>query len=151
MLPISQQCSPQESEILVLLYKSKLKKYHIPGNTIITASYGQVNLPPFNIVISPASVSSLNTQVNAKTQKKDKNAKDISEKMHTEHQDNIYLTRLQNSLDLIVTQSERLYYDCDYTKCSMLTESILKQDPYHTSCLPIHISCQVELNESNSK
>ena len=28
---------------------------------------------------------------------------------------------------------------------------VLKKDPYHTECLPIHISCLVELKESNSK
>lgn len=147
MLPISQQCTPQESEILIVLYKSKLKKYHIPGNTMITASYAQINPPIFNNVLE----GSLNILLNTKTHKKDDNTKDITEKMHTENQENIYLMRLQNSLDLIVTEAERLYYDCDYTRCSMLTESILKQDPYHTACLPIHISCQVELNKSNSK
>lgn len=65
--------------------------------------------------------------------------------------ENSIYSRLQHSLDFVVAQAERLYYNCDYQKCNNLTESILKQDPYHSACLPIHISCQVELKQSNSK
>lgn len=63
----------------------------------------------------------------------------------------VLMMRLRDSLDMHVAEAERLYYNCDYQQCSQLTEAILKQDPYHTSCLPIHISCQVELKQSNSK
>lgn len=28
---------------------------------------------------------------------------------------------------------------------------VLKKDPYHTGCLPIHVSCLVELKQPNSK
>lgn len=28
---------------------------------------------------------------------------------------------------------------------------ILKKDPYHNSCLPVHIACLVELKKTNCK
>lgn len=65
--------------------------------------------------------------------------------------DSVIVAKLKNSLDLQVAEAERLYYNCDYQRCSLLTEAILKKDPYHDACLPIHISCQVELKQSNSK
>lgn len=61
------------------------------------------------------------------------------------------IQRLQDSLDMVVSKAEQLYYNCDYQKCITLTENILKQDPYHSACLPIHISCLVELKQSNSE
>lgn len=33
----------------------------------------------------------------------------------------------------------------------VLCYSVLKKDPYHSSCLPVHISCLVELKKVNSK
>lgn len=60
------------------------------------------------------------------------------------------MARLEASLDFATSEAERLYYNCDYQRCSALTEVILKQDPYHSDCLPIHIACQVELKQSNS-
>lgn len=59
--------------------------------------------------------------------------------------------RLNDSLDMAVCRAEKLYYNCNYVECNKLTESILKEDPYHNGCLPIHISCQVELKHSTSK
>ncbi|XP_054280788.1 cell division cycle protein 16 homolog [Macrosteles quadrilineatus] len=57
--------------------------------------------------------------------------------------------RLSDNLDLEVARAERLYYSCAYRQCFLLTEDILKKDPYHTTCLPIHISCLVELKKIN--
>lgn len=71
--------------------------------------------------------------------------------MQISNEDNLDLARLQNSLDLIVAEAERIYYNCDYQKCAALTEKVLSEDPYHHDCLPIHIACQVELKQSNSK
>ncbi|KAJ8962122.1 hypothetical protein NQ318_018079 [Aromia moschata] len=69
--------------------------------------------------------------------------------MQVESCDNLTMLKLKDSLDLQVAEAERLYYNCDYQQCSALTEAILKLDPYHDACLPIHISCQVELKQSN--
>lgn len=74
-----------------------------------------------------------------------------SDKMLVDKMENPYLIQLQSSLDLAISNAEKLYYNCDYIQCSKLTENILKQDPYHTACLPIYISCQVELKQSNSE
>lgn len=39
------------------------------------------------------------------------------------------------------------------TKCNVifLMLRILKKDPYHNSCLPVHIACLVELKKTNGK
>lgn len=58
--------------------------------------------------------------------------------------------RLENNLDIQVAKAERLYYNCDYQQCFNLTERILKKDPYHSSCLPVHIACLVELRKTNA-
>lgn len=72
-----------------------------------------------------------------------------SEEMNIDSLENSILARLQNSLDLSVSQAEKFYYNCDYVQCNKLTEYVLKHDPYHSGCLPIHISCLVELKQSN--
>ncbi|KAG8310650.1 anaphase promoting complex subunit cdc16 [Homalodisca vitripennis] len=59
--------------------------------------------------------------------------------------------RLVDNLDLEAARAERLYYACSYRQCFSLTQEILKKDPYHTTCLPIHISCLVELKDVTSK
>ncbi|XP_058792330.1 cell division cycle protein 16 homolog [Phymastichus coffea] len=58
--------------------------------------------------------------------------------------------RLRHNLDIQVSEAERLYYNCDYHQCFSLTESILKSDPYHSGCLPVHIACLVELRKTNA-
>uniref|UniRef100_A0A1B6CSF2 Cell division cycle protein 16 homolog n=1 Tax=Clastoptera arizonana TaxID=38151 RepID=A0A1B6CSF2_9HEMI len=57
--------------------------------------------------------------------------------------------RLNNNLDLAVAQAERYYYACNYKQCFNITEDVLKKDPYHTTCLPVHIACLVELKKVN--
>lgn len=58
--------------------------------------------------------------------------------------------RLSDNLDMEVAKAERLYYNCDYHQCFSLTGKILKKDPYHNSCLPVHIACLVELKKTNT-
>ncbi|BES96094.1 Cell division cycle [Nesidiocoris tenuis] len=57
--------------------------------------------------------------------------------------------RLRNNSDLSVAQAERHYYACAYSECFSITTAVLERDPYHTSCLPIHIACLVELKKVN--
>ncbi|KAK8720256.1 hypothetical protein OTU49_013471 [Cherax quadricarinatus] len=58
---------------------------------------------------------------------------------------------LASNADFITAQAEKLYYNCNFAQCYRLTQEVLKKDPYHTGCLPIHVSCLVELKQSNSK
>ncbi|XP_015597960.1 cell division cycle protein 16 homolog isoform X2 [Cephus cinctus] len=105
-LPISEQCTEAEGELLRLLYESKLKKYQVPTKK-----------QPF----ASCSIKGI-----------------------------LVTDRLLDNLDMQVSKAERLYYNCDYHKCFSLTERILKKDPYHNSCLPVHIACLVELKKTNA-
>ncbi|KAG7213440.1 hypothetical protein KM043_002718 [Ampulex compressa] len=105
-LPLGEQCSEAEAELLKLLYESKLKKYQEPNEkqSLITCSVMGV----------------------------------------------LVTDRLLGNLDMEVAEAERLYYNCNYHRCFSLTERILKKDPYHNSCLPVHIACLVELKKTNA-
>ncbi|XP_066994017.2 cell division cycle protein 16 homolog isoform X2 [Anabrus simplex] len=61
----------------------------------------------------------------------------------------IQLEDLAGNLDLVVAKAEQHYYNCNYRECIHITEEVLKKDPYHSSCLPVHIGCLVELKRSN--
>lgn len=159
-LPIQDQCSTDEGDILRLLYESKLKKYHTPtvpkqneskilhkGLDIMQIPSPQINSPIPIIITTPTSMCTPNVARN-----NDRNLIKNNKQMQMDADiESALLMRLKDSLDLHVAQAERFYYNCDYQQCITLTESILKKDPYHNDCLPIHISCQVELNYSNSK
>ncbi|XP_043927047.1 cell division cycle protein 16 homolog [Protopterus annectens] len=56
---------------------------------------------------------------------------------------------LQNNLDVVVSIAERHYYNCDFKMCYKLTSMIMDKDPFHASCLPVHIGTLVELNKAN--
>ena len=53
--------------------------------------------------------------------------------------------------DLQVAKAERHFYNCDYVQCYKITSQIMKEHTFHEDCLPIHISCLVELQKSNGK
>ncbi|KAK8395649.1 hypothetical protein O3P69_005634 [Scylla paramamosain] len=57
---------------------------------------------------------------------------------------------LGTNADFLTAQAEKLYYNCNFSQCYRLTQEVLKKDPYHTECLPIHISCLVELKQANT-
>ncbi|XP_044262196.1 cell division cycle protein 16 homolog [Tribolium madens] len=146
-LPIMQQCNGEEAEILLTLYGSKLKKYHTPIGVKITERNSSElilnsipSLPTTPSVIASTSISSTPNVA----RNNDKNLM-----KNVEHFERPVLTKLKQSLDMQVAEAERLYYNCDYQQCSELTEAILREDPYHNGCLPIHIACQVELKLSN--
>ncbi|KFM68530.1 Cell division cycle protein 16-like protein, partial [Stegodyphus mimosarum] len=60
------------------------------------------------------------------------------------------LSSLSGNLDNGTALAERCYYNCDYEQCFNLTTSILNKDPFHLNCLPIHISCLMELDKTNA-
>lgn len=155
-LPISQQCNESEAEILQILYESKRKKYHttVAPKLVKTKSFASkklhekiANSTPQSgllsstpgLITTPASLHTPNF------------LKENEKEQQTVGGGSATLTKLQDSLDLAVSEAERLYYNCDYQRCHALTEAVLKQDPYHYDCLPIHISCEVELKQSNSR
>lgn len=173
-LPIVEQCALEESQVLLALYESRLKKYHTPlpeTNQIsfresLTTSNHSLNIISSKLVqSSPHTPLSLSTPMSISTPNVTKNndrnlqraegrkskQQDDSQKMQVEHVENPILIKLKSNIDLQVAEAERLYYNCDYQKCSQLTEALLKEDPYHDICLSIHISCHVELKQSNSK
>jgi len=49
----------------------------------------------------------------------------------------------------VVASAEASFYNCDFGGCLRLTSGVLKEDPYHTECLPVHVSCLVQTNNSN--
>ncbi|XP_053211911.1 cell division cycle protein 16 homolog [Panonychus citri] len=56
---------------------------------------------------------------------------------------------LSDNVDILTSLAERHYYNCDFQQCFQLTNKVLKIDIYHTQCLPIHISCLMELQKTN--
>ncbi|XP_044762090.1 cell division cycle protein 16 homolog [Coccinella septempunctata] len=167
-LPISEQCSSEEAEILRFLYESKLKKYHetsvVPKSTIKIARADhmlldniQLNITPCVIsnltpnFLSTPSVSTPNLPVprnEEEAKRNDKNARAMETETPNEV-DNACLEKLKENLEIITTQAERYYYNCEFSECAKLTDHILNEDPWHIACLPIHISCHVELKDSN--
>ncbi|XP_064470681.1 cell division cycle protein 16 homolog [Ornithodoros turicata] len=57
---------------------------------------------------------------------------------------------LRENLDVATGMAEQCYYNCDYKRCYEITSSVLNKDPFHTDCLPVHISCLMELGKSNA-
>ncbi|XP_054162340.1 cell division cycle protein 16 homolog [Oppia nitens] len=57
---------------------------------------------------------------------------------------------LQNNVDFMTSLAERHYYNCEYQQCFKITSQVLSKDIYHTQCLPIHLSCLMELKKTNA-
>ncbi|XP_054717848.1 cell division cycle protein 16 homolog [Uloborus diversus] len=60
------------------------------------------------------------------------------------------IASLSGNLDVGNALAERCFYNCDYEQCFKITSSILNKDPFHLNCLPIHISCLMQLDKSNA-
>lgn len=152
LLPISQQCNSEEADVILLLYKSKLKKYHAPTKMTTPLDFAKNTKEHFLNYHLPNSILDVSTPAVVISTPNDESTCSMPKIQlsggSVKRENNLNL--LNNSLYINVAQAEKYYYDCDYQQCSILTEKVLKQDPYHMACLPIHISCQVELKESNS-
>lgn len=96
-LPLSEQCTEEEQELLRFLFENRLKKYNKPSKVVV-----------------PDTVSGL-----------------------------------QDNLDVVVSQAERHYYNCDFKMCYKLTSMVMVKDPFHANCLPVHIGTLVELSKAN--
>ncbi|GIX95883.1 cell division cycle protein 16 homolog [Caerostris darwini] len=60
------------------------------------------------------------------------------------------ISMLSDNLDVGTALAERCYYNCDYEQSYNITTTILNKDPFHLNCLPIHISCLMELDKTNA-
>ena len=58
---------------------------------------------------------------------------------------------LSGNLSLEVAMAERHFYNCDYPASHQASTKVMKKDPFHEGCLPIHISCLIELRKPNGK
>ncbi|KAJ8256042.1 hypothetical protein COCON_G00199060 [Conger conger] len=96
-LPLSEQCTEEEQELLRFLFENRLKKYNKPSKVVV-----------------PETVSGL-----------------------------------QDNLDVVVSLAERHYYNCDFKMCYKLTSMVMVKDPFHATCLPVHIGTLVELSKAN--
>ncbi|XP_038050279.1 cell division cycle protein 16 homolog [Patiria miniata] len=59
------------------------------------------------------------------------------------------LEPLKDNSDVVTCLAERHYYNCDFRTCHKITSEVLNKDPYHGTCLPLHIATLVELRKSN--
>ena len=77
----------------------------------------------------------------------------MSVKKYATPQDMIIPAELdvKENIDLQVAKAERHFYNCDYVQCNRITTSVIREHTFHEDCLPIHISCLVELQKSNGK
>lgn len=143
-MPISSQCTKTEASVIRLLYESKLKKYHTvesaPKGVLFPESSTNQTIPE---LIMPSHTPMSSFVINM--------ASTPVDMVWTQEESSPITVKLQESLDVIVSNAERLYYNCEYQKCRDVTDKVLKKDPYHSDCLPVHIACLVELKESNSK
>lgn len=57
------------------------------------------------------------------------------------------LKKLNSNLDHIICKAERCFNCCNYRDAYRYTTTVIKKDPLHETCLPVHISCLVELKK----
>ncbi|XP_028403874.1 cell division cycle protein 16 homolog [Dendronephthya gigantea] len=56
---------------------------------------------------------------------------------------------VSSSLDVAVCMAEKQFSKCDFQLCYKMSSQIMQKDPLHSACLPLHISCMVELKKPN--
>ncbi|EDQ89210.1 uncharacterized protein MONBRDRAFT_32412 [Monosiga brevicollis MX1] len=56
---------------------------------------------------------------------------------------------LQNNQDVRIERAKDLFRACRFHECYEETTAILDEDPYAVGCLPTHIACLVELNDTS--
>ena len=56
---------------------------------------------------------------------------------------------LRGNLSVEVALAERHFYNCDYPASHQSSTKVMKLDPFHEGCLPIHITCLIELRKPN--
>lgn len=56
-----------------------------------------------------------------------------------------------SNLELEVQRAETEFYNCNYVNCLDMTTRVMKEDPYHVDCLPLHVSALVECSKANGE
>lgn len=133
------------------LYELRLKKYHTPMPPPLTPNVPVILVNNKNFNSTPQKKSHPGTPCISSTPSCTPMEQQNNEKNAQMKVDPEILNKLQVSLEVHVSQAESYYYNCDYQNCLKTAEQILKRDPYHDGCLPIYISCLVELKRSTSK
>ncbi|XP_053680955.1 cell division cycle protein 16 homolog [Anopheles nili] len=59
------------------------------------------------------------------------------------------MSKLEQSIDLMIARAEKYFYNCDYRRCIKTLEEILKNDPYHKRSLTVQIGCLMEMKDFN--
>jgi len=59
------------------------------------------------------------------------------------------LSRFEKNNDIRVSMAERLYYNCDHVTAFEITSDIMRDDPLHHKCVPLHIALLVDMKETN--
>ena len=60
-----------------------------------------------------------------------------------------HLQALNENLDMITSLALKHFNSCDFKACYQLTSFVMLKDQFHDGCLPVHISCLVELKKKN--
>ncbi|XP_065069614.1 cell division cycle protein 16 homolog [Rhopilema esculentum] len=60
-----------------------------------------------------------------------------------------HLEALNENLDVVTSHAVRHFNSCDFKMCYKLSSAVMTKDQFHESCLPVHISCLVELKKKN--
>jgi len=58
------------------------------------------------------------------------------------------LARFDRNHDVRVAIAERHYYNCDNVSAFEITSEIMREDPLHHKCVPLHISLLVDMKET---
>lgn len=132
-LPFAEQCKEADAELLKVLYESKLKKYQAPAEYNLLVSCGALvrDRLRHNLDIQVAEAERLYYNCDY-------------------HQ----CFSLTDRFVTIVFSSFFSEYSCHYLLIILhyyifFVFSLLKKDPYHSGCLPVHIACLVELKKTN--
>ncbi|XP_023346984.1 cell division cycle protein 16 homolog isoform X1 [Eurytemora carolleeae] len=59
------------------------------------------------------------------------------------------LKMFENNSDVRVSMAERLYYNCEHIAAYNITSQVLRDEPLHTKCIPLHVALLVDMKKTN--
>ena len=118
-----------EDPLIKFLYESLLKKYSRPNIGVNTDILPKV------------------THVQGGDNRKNQSVESCESSCKNPPKYELYQELLSTNADILTAEAESLYYNCDYQSCYTVTKTVLTKDIYHSSCLPVHISCLMELKK----
>ena len=60
------------------------------------------------------------------------------------------LKPFEKNSDVRISLAERLYYNCDHLSAFTITSQIMREDPLHHRCIPLHVALLVDLRKTNA-